>query len=126
MVILLVRCRVAEKVQRTDTVGDRWFMSVTTNWTFRHHKRLHLNRSGIDDVLFSKSSDTPRLVRQEMRTSETPSDRRPILYGYTWKTFLGSLCVWSDGGLPWRSAFAVLVSWLFDDRDGAGRAHCAA
>ena len=43
VVILLVRCRVAEKVQRTDTVGDRWFMSVTTNWTFRHHKRLFRN-----------------------------------------------------------------------------------
>ena len=91
--ILLVRCRVAEKVQRTDTVGDCWFMSVTTNWTFRHHKRLHRNSTGTNDVLFSKSSDTPRLVGQEMLTCETPCDRRPILYGYTWKTFLGSLCV---------------------------------
>ena len=93
MVILLVRCRVAEKVERTDTAGNRWFMSVTTNWTFRHHKRLHRNGSGINDVLFSKSSDRPRLVRQEIFTSETPSETRPILFGHAWTTFLDNLCV---------------------------------
>ena len=57
----------------------------------------------------------PRL-REDQFSSDTRGQLSSIL----------CVCVLSDDGPPWRSAFVFLVSWLFDDRDGVGRARCAA